>query len=117
MKKTISILLMAVMLIFTNCVTTEKISPATSGEATNGDYELLANQRTTSETKQIFFCFIPIGGKDDETMKVQCYDKLLKDNAADGVFLPTYIITKTRYPFFGKTKIELQGRPYKLKQK
>lgn len=115
MKKLI--LFAAIAIALSSCTTTEKITSATSGEATNGDYQLLENKRTESSTKQIYFLFIPIGGKDDETLKTECFNTLIKETAADGMFNANYIITRVRYPFYGTIKVELQARPFKLKQK
>lgn len=117
MKK--ALLLLAFTAFLTSCVTIDKLNPPTSGEYLNNSdkYELMENKRTESISKTYYFCFIPFGGKGELTMQNECYSKLLKETNADGVFMPTYIFTRTRYPFFAKTVTELSGRPYKLKLK
>lgn len=100
-----------------SCTTIEQLKPATSGEALSGDYQLLDNKKTFADSWKIYFCFVPIGGKSEEALRIECLNKMLSENSADGVFLPYYTYTAIRYPFYLKYKMELQGRPYKLKQK
>ena len=70
--------------------------------------------RTESITTQFFIFFIPVG-KNEETLMTECYDKMLKNTGADGVFMQTYITTKIRYPFYCVVKVELSGRPYMIR--
>ncbi len=117
MKKTILPLIACATL--GACTSVDKLTSPTSGEyqANPEGYVLMENTRTKSVSNTVYFLFIPFGGKGDGTMQNECYNDMLKNTSADGVFNATYMITRKRYPFFGKTVMELSGRPYKLKAK
>jgi hypothetical protein len=106
-----------IALALSSCISLTKSGPSTTGEYLNSpeNFILLDNTRTEALTTQYFFCWIPVGGKSEETLMTECFDKMLKSTGADGVFMQTYVMTRIRYPFYAVVKVELSGRPYMIR--
>lgn len=114
------ILILVLSLSFSNCVTNSHLSSASGAEGLNKDnYTILQEKQTTSRSNKFWILFIPFGGKSDKTREGQCYDRMIRQNNADGILAAKYTSRKFVIPLivftYSYRQTKLTGKPYILK--
>lgn len=120
MKNLIIIALAALSL--SGCITGSKTVASSGIENLSQDsYTILNECKTTSRTNKVWILFIPLPSKSEEKRQAQCFERMIKENHADGIIAQKYVSRKITIPLILVTysfkKTTLTGKPYVIKSK